>query len=112
MSRSRLPTAPRVRSYRIRWDQRFILRLYFRWQSWSAGPCWLQAPSDCTTVKNPAGGCSCFFVLPLVLGVVASLLDTASPGIPTLAMGIVGRVIAIWAIIELGCLKGSAGPNM
>ena len=53
-----------------------------------------------------------FFLLPALLGIAALFIDPTSPGIPALALKTVTNVIGLWAIIELGCLKGTSGPNI
>jgi uncharacterized membrane protein YhaH (DUF805 family) len=62
-----------------------------------------------------------FFVLPLVLLAIATLIvisadtspDAGTP--PGFGIAVVCSVVvlalAIWAIIELGCLPGTPGPN-
>jgi uncharacterized membrane protein YhaH (DUF805 family) len=53
-----------------------------------------------------------FFLLPAVVSLAAGLMDPTGLGIPTLALNTVAKVTVAWAIIELGCLKGTLGPNM
>ena len=56
-----------------------------------------------------------FWLLPGVLSGAGSALGGFAGGEPSLAGGALSLVVLgiwVWAIVELGCLKGTTGPNM
>lgn len=48
-----------------------------------------------------------FYVVPMALNGVSSVTD--NPG--GLVLAFVGFAISIWGFVEMGCLKGTTGPN-
>jgi uncharacterized membrane protein YhaH (DUF805 family) len=49
-----------------------------------------------------------FYLLPTVLSWISAILSRDGLGI-VFALG--GLAISIWALVELGCLRGTVGPN-
>ena len=47
-----------------------------------------------------------FYVVPGLLGAAASELGT-----PGLVLHLISFAITVWAFVELGCLRGTVGPN-
>ena len=47
-----------------------------------------------------------FWVLPLALPYIGSMIDSVG-----FIFGLAGSAISIWAIVELGFLRGTVGPN-
>jgi uncharacterized membrane protein YhaH (DUF805 family) len=50
-----------------------------------------------------------FVLCPPVMETIASLRDLDSA--PMVVLNILSRAIMLWALVELGCLPGTAGPN-
>lgn len=51
-----------------------------------------------------------FYLAPVTLLALAGALQSASVGL-SLTFGVAAYVPAIWGFVELGCLRGTAGPN-
>ena len=49
--------------------------------------------------------------VPAVLGVVGALASMGGAGAAGGAVSVLGFPITIWALVELGCLRGTDGPN-
>jgi uncharacterized membrane protein YhaH (DUF805 family) len=53
-----------------------------------------------------------FYGAPLVLPLVATVVDGGSEtSVALLLLQLVSLIISIWALVELGCLKGTIGQN-
>jgi len=52
-----------------------------------------------------------FYVVPIVMILVAIALAVSSAGTPALAFGLVALAIVVWSFVELGCLRGTIGAN-
>ncbi|MFM9526480.1 DUF805 domain-containing protein, partial [Listeria monocytogenes] len=48
-----------------------------------------------------------FWVLPAIVGAVADGLG----GTASLALNAVSVVLSVWGFVEVGCLRGTQGPN-
>ena len=53
-----------------------------------------------------------FYGAPLVLPLVAAVLDgAADTSVGLLLLQLISLIISIWALVELGCLRGTIGQN-
>ena len=52
-----------------------------------------------------------FLLGPVVVGGVGTVLSTNSPALNIL-FSVASFGISIWALVELGCMKGTTGPNL
>jgi uncharacterized membrane protein YhaH (DUF805 family) len=53
-----------------------------------------------------------FYGAPLVLPLVAALLDGGTEtSVGLLLLQLVSLIISVWALVELGCLRGTIGQN-
>jgi uncharacterized membrane protein YhaH (DUF805 family) len=53
-----------------------------------------------------------FYGAPTVLSLLASLLDSSTEtSVGLLLLQLISLIISIWALVELGCLKGTIGQN-
>lgn len=49
-----------------------------------------------------------FYLLPMVFSVISAILSRNGIGA---LFALAGLAVSIWALVELGCLRGTAGPN-
>jgi uncharacterized membrane protein YhaH (DUF805 family) len=65
--------------------------------------------------RNRPGGIAAIFLAPSLIKAVTDLAGVTgnplAPNILDLLLGLISFGIGIWALVEIGCLPGTAGPN-
>ena len=64
------------------------------------------APSACTIATSRLGGSSCSMSLPAVASAIGDQMEYLG-----FVLHLVAFAITVWAFVELGCLRGTVGPN-